>query len=165
MTTTYLILIIFFPHIFLNLERLISNLNLASWSIRPNSFSLPLLSIYFNKTFCHGFFISSVISLRNPTNLNHQTTWQQRNYIFKNKDAKYAIINLSFYTHFLFSCYFIIHLSNAILTTFFMNLKSWRRLLQPKRLTSTFIINSSNFELVVSFFFSIFSNINSCKSF
>ena len=39
----------------------------------------------------------------------------------------------------------------AILITFVMNLKPWRRLLQPKRSTSTFIINSSNFGLFCFF--------------
>ena len=47
-----------------------------------------------------------------------------------------------------------------ILTTFFMNLKSWRRLSQPKRSTSTFIINSSNSGLFCFFNFSSYCRIN-----
>ena len=49
--------------------------------------------------------------------------------------------------------------SIAILSTFFMNLKSWRRLLQPKQLTSTFIINSSNFRVFCFFNFSSYCQI------
>ena len=64
--------------------------------------------------------------------------------------------SLSFILSF-FLIYIYIYIYNwknvkiAILTTFSMNLKFWRRLLQPKRSTSTFIINSSKFGLF-SFF-------------
>ena len=58
-------------------------------------------------------------------------------------NKEYAVMNLSFYIHFFLQLFH--QTSITILTTFFMNLKSWRSLLQPKRSASTFIMNSSNF--------------------
>ena len=59
---------------------------------------------------------------------------------------------------FLFSFLLLFHQTSiAILTRFLMKLMSWRRLLQPKRLTSTFIINSLNNGLSCVFFPSFFS--------
>ena len=69
-------------------------------------------------------------------------------------------MNVSFYRHYLFSSYFIKH-SFAVLIKLFRNLKSQRRLLQPKRLTSTYIINSSN----LYYFFLLFSILSVLVSF
>ena len=45
----------------------------------------------------------------------------------------------------------------SLLTVFFINLKSWRRLLQPKHSTSTLLINSTNFGVFCFFNFTSYS--------
>ena len=101
-----------------------SILYLSLWTIRSNSFSLPFFH-FFSKNILTSFLSSSIISLRNPTNFMHNSTCQLRNNIFKNENAEYTVMNLSFYTHF----FLLLFHQTSILTTLFMNLKSRRRLL------------------------------------
>ena len=106
---------------------------------------------FFTKIFWDCFYHLPLYPLKTEQISKHHPTCK-RNNILKNKNTEYAVTNLSFFVPTFFFPGISSNLYCYSNNTIFKKSKSWRRFQQPKRLTSTFIINTSNFGLFVFFF-------------